>query len=133
MESKKEIHYIGCGDEDRNKRIAQKEWMVIRFSEKQIMTDCKSCTNLINKMVEVIETGNIQSLDELINIRNSLKEKRWSKEDARMMAINNERNTYPGSTGIISNNTTKRNIKNSVANNNRNKKIVEDILDGLPF
>ena len=94
MTSRKEIHYIGCDDEERNARIAKKGWMIIRFSEKQVMTNCFSCTKMVRNLVNIIDEGDLQAVDDLITITETIKDKRWRKEDARMMSINNYRRTY---------------------------------------
>lgn len=94
MDTKKEIHYIGGEDEIRNERITKKGWVVVRFSEKQVMTNCSSCTQVIEHLIAVIEKGDLQALDEITSIRSSIKDKRWRKEDARMMSINNYRKSY---------------------------------------
>lgn len=92
--TQKEIHYIGGEDETRNKRITEKNWIVIRFSEKQVMTDCDSCVRVITCLKDLVENGNYDAFIELLRIPDSFIEKRWSKEAARMMAINNYRNSY---------------------------------------
>lgn len=92
--SRKEIHYIGCEDEKRNARIANQDWIIIRFSEKQILTDCVSCTKLIDDIKKLVEEGNLEALNEAVSIKETIKDRRWRKEDARLMAINNYRNSY---------------------------------------
>lgn len=92
--AKKEIHYIGGEDENRNIRITDKNWVVIRFSEKQVMTDCESCVKVITCLMDLVEKGNYEAFVEMLRIPDSFIEKRWRKEDARMMALENYRNTY---------------------------------------
>ena len=94
MDSKKEIHYIGCEDATRDSRIANRNWIVLRFSEKQIMTDCTACSILIENLIKMVEEGSLKALDEILSIRASIEDDRWRKEDARMMAINNYRKSY---------------------------------------
>lgn len=133
MESKKEIHYIGCSDDERNERITQKEWLVIRFSESQVINKCTVCTNIIEKIKELIETGNIQLLDSINDLFESIKEKRWTKEEALMMAIEDVRNikSYANST---QNSTHLSNHKNGVfRNQGKNKKNENDVRCDLPF
>ena len=43
FKTKKEIHYIGCGDEERNKFFIQNDWFVLRFSENQINNHLTEC------------------------------------------------------------------------------------------
>lgn len=94
MDSKIEIHYIGCEDATRDSRIANRDWIVLRFSEKQIMTDCTACSKLIENLIKMVEEGSLKALDEILSIRASIEDDRWRKEDARMMAINNYRKSY---------------------------------------
>ena len=94
MNSKKEIHCIGGDDDTRNARIAQKEWIVLRFSEKQVMTNCASCTRIIEDLIAIVENGDLQALDELTTMLSLVSDKRWTKEVARMMALENYRESY---------------------------------------
>lgn len=92
METKKEIHYLGCDDEIRNFRLSQKEWLIVRFSEKQVIRgDCKS---IINDLLGIVHDGSFTAIEDLLRLRDLMKEKRWSKEEARMMAIQNYRKDY---------------------------------------
>lgn len=92
--TKKEIHFIGGEDDFRNTVLSLKEWFIIRFSERQVMTNCSSCSQIIEKIVAIIERGDIYALEDLITIRNKIKEKKWTKEEAKMMAKDDYRNTY---------------------------------------
>ena len=94
MATKKEIHYIGCSDEDRNAVLTSKQWIVVRFSEKQIITDCSSCTRIIEQLKQFVETGDISALENVLSLKNSMQDKRWTKEESRLMALSNYRNTY---------------------------------------
>lgn len=40
------------------------------------------------------ENGNLQTLDELIALKSTIKDSKWRKEDARMMAIDRYRESY---------------------------------------
>ena len=94
MATKKEIHYIGCDDEDRNKRLGDKNWIVVRFSERQIMKDCDTCVSIIQDLVSFFDRWDVSQLDRINEKCESIKDKCWTKEDARLMAINSFRNTY---------------------------------------
>ena len=94
MTTRKEIHYLGCGDDDRNQRICDCDWFVVRFSEKQVKTECDTCVNIIENLREFIKTGDIEVLDKIITQKNSITDRRWTKEEARLMALRNYRRTY---------------------------------------
>jgi len=94
IETKKEIHYLGSDDEDRNKRITNRGWVVLRFSEKQIITNCDTCVEIIKDLKKFIEQCDVSILDDIGNNCKLLQEKRWTKEEARLMALRNYRRTY---------------------------------------
>lgn len=77
------IHYIGCGDEFRDKVLANLGWIVIRFSEKQIFTETSQCINYIKYVLSLIDS----------NIESPSKhdfptpDKKWTEVEARMMAV----------------------------------------------
>lgn len=82
------IHYIGSRDEARNEYFLSYNWVVIRFSEKQVNQDIDGCINLIENVVNAI-------LNKKTMFDNPLQlQSRWSYEEALLMASNNERNFY---------------------------------------
>lgn len=91
LKSKKEIHYTGCGDEERNKFFTSNDWFVLRFSENQIKNHLKECVTIVNALVHFIEWGDSSQLYEIESMINEISEPRWSKEQARMFAIDNYR------------------------------------------
>lgn len=93
MGTKKEIHYIGGGDESRNKIICDSDWIVLRFSEKQVITKSEVCLEIILDLLAFIENGDVSVLSSIEKEKESIKEKRWTKEEARLMAINSYRNS----------------------------------------
>ena len=87
--TKKEIHYIGCGDEERNKFFVQNDWFVLRFTENQINKHLKECTDIVKALVNFIKWGDTSQLYEIERTITQIQEPRWSKEKARMLAIEN--------------------------------------------
>jgi len=84
------IHYSAT-DHQRNKKFIRNRWVVIRFTEKQIIKYPKRCCRVIKDVVaKVFGKNNINALDTSF----LPKEKRWSKEKARNMANNEYRNSY---------------------------------------
>jgi len=82
------IHYIGSRDESRNEYFLSYNWVVIRFSEKQIIQEADNCIELIKNVVDSI-------LKKQLLINNPVQlQNRWSYEEALLMAANNERSLY---------------------------------------
>lgn len=89
--TKKEIHYVGCADEDRNKYFISNNWFVIRFTENQIKNHLAECVDIVKAFVHFIDYGDTTKLYEVKNTIKLIQEPRWTKEEARMMAIDNYR------------------------------------------
>ena len=51
----KPIHYIHCGDESRDRTLADLGWLVIRFSESQIFKEPYNCINYIRQLINQID------------------------------------------------------------------------------
>lgn len=82
------IHYTESNDDQRNRLFKGKNWVVIRFSEKQIIQETDKC-------IEVIENTITSIQKKSTIIEHQLKtEIRWTYEEALVMAYNNERNKY---------------------------------------
>lgn len=80
---KSPIHYIGCGDEFRDRNLSNLGWIVIRFSEKQVYKEASKCINYIKYILSLIDS------DFKSTFINDFPtpEKRWSEVEARMMAV----------------------------------------------
>ena len=91
FQTRKEIHYIGCGDEERNKFFVQNDWFVLRFSENQIKNHLFECVDIVKALIHFIECGDTSKLNEIESIIIHIQEPRWSKEKSRMLAIENYR------------------------------------------
>jgi very-short-patch-repair endonuclease len=82
------IHHDRSIDYHRNMFFNQINWIVIRFSEKQIIESPKDCIKLITEVVNSIRNkSNYISTDLRV-------EKCWTYEEALIMSSNNYRNTY---------------------------------------
>ncbi len=85
-ESKIPIHYKGGKDEQRNKYFLANNWLVIRFTEKQVLNFPEECCKFIRNIVECIKSN------KTYNIPNSIeKEKRWTYEESLLMIEDNLR------------------------------------------
>lgn len=92
IRTKKEIHFIGCGDEERNDYFSSNNWFVLRFSENQIKNNLNECVKIVKALIHFIDWGDTSQLFEIEYLLNSISEPRWTKEQARMLAIENFRN-----------------------------------------
>lgn len=92
--SKVETHYHGCGDATRNEIFADNGWYILRFSEEQVIVQTDKCVEIIENLVSYVRTGNFFSLQKLYNTMQLMAKPRWSKEQARLMAIRNRRELY---------------------------------------
>ncbi len=91
--TKQETHYISSGDEKRNKFFIENNWFVIRFAECQLINDMDKCVSFVDGIIQFILTGDTQHIASATDIKESFLIKRWTKEEARMMAIENIRTT----------------------------------------
>lgn len=85
--TKKEIHYIGCGDEERNNYFLSNNWFVLRFTENQIKNHLTECIDIVKALVHFIESGDTSKLYEVERTITQIQEPRWTKEKSRMLAI----------------------------------------------
>jgi len=88
---KKELHYIGCKDEERNDIFTENNWFVLRFAEEQLKSNLIDCVNIVKFLVDYIKNGNVKILPNIRLTQKEISIKRWTKEEARFMAINNYR------------------------------------------
>lgn len=91
---KKETHYIGCGDKERDNYFLDNNWFVIRFSEYQIKYYTNRCVRIVLLLKDLIELGDCK-YDSLVDLVNKISMPFWTKEEARVMAIENFRENAP--------------------------------------
>ncbi|OBR38144.1 hypothetical protein A9200_18165 [Maribacter hydrothermalis] len=82
------IHHDRTKDAKRNLFFNEINWGVIRFSEKQIVTEPKKCCQLIQNTLKAIK-GKQNYIEHTIT-----KEPFWSHEEALIMKLNDYRNRY---------------------------------------
>ncbi len=83
---KKPIHFIGCGDEFRDRNLSNLGWIVIRFSERQIFKETDKCINYVKYVIGLID-NTIYPASTVF----PTPDKRWTEIDARLMAARNYR------------------------------------------
>lgn len=77
-------------DEPRNQFFTSKNWIVIRFSEEQIITQPQQCYQLICDIAKAVD-----SCKDIPNLSNSFNTvKKWTKSEAELMAESQYRDLY---------------------------------------
>lgn len=88
--SRKPIHYFANGDNLRDRYFIRNGWCVIRFAEQQIIDDIEGIVNYIKRTLKWLTDEN-----EIEFHKNTLDPiKRWSYEEATLMASHNTREHY---------------------------------------
>lgn len=77
------IHYVGCGDEFRDRILANLGWLVVRFSEKQIFQEPENCIYYIQKLISLIDP----SFSITCVGNNPKPDKCWTEHEAHIMVI----------------------------------------------
>ena len=80
------IHYIGSGDEERNKVFQDLGAFVIRFTEDQVRHSLNICSKIVFLIQKFAETGNFLHLAEALDLSEEIRQKRWSFKKAQIMA-----------------------------------------------
>jgi very-short-patch-repair endonuclease len=80
------IHYVNGSDEKRNKIFLENNWIVIRFTENQIINNLDEVADFIKQIHTCIENY------EAISVNNNIAlESRWTYEEALIMIKKNSR------------------------------------------
>jgi len=86
------IHFIGI-DYQRNQFFTKRGWIVIRFSERQIIKNPLACCKYIANVIRNINADYLIN-NELLAVDSLLPEEFWSKEKADQYAKTNYRESY---------------------------------------
>ncbi len=97
--SKEPIHYCepdggGHKDSDRNAYFTSAGWIVIRFSEQQVIETPNECILVVEYVIRVLEDGEFDSAKCLHKIANDIGHNLWTKRDAQLMAASNYRKKH---------------------------------------
>lgn len=85
---KKPIHYIDCGDDERNEFFLGLNWCIIRFTEKQVVENTLECIKTIKSVYDNIINMSIGYDNFLESIP------RWTYEESLIMSKNQYREKY---------------------------------------
>jgi hypothetical protein len=80
-------------DNQRNQFFLERNWVVIRFSELQVVKYPDGCCKAIARVVSQI-TGDYRGLVQLQNVKELLPQKQWKVKEAVYMAKAKFRNSY---------------------------------------
>lgn len=87
-------HCVDRGkDSQRNQFFLKRNWVVIRFSELQVVKYPDACCRVIATVIFQI-TGDYRGLVQLGNVADLLSHKQWTAKEATYMAKNKFRNSY---------------------------------------
>lgn len=92
--SKKPIHYLNYRkDENRNNFLLKKGWIIIRFSEEQIVRYPERCCKTVAETIANL-LGDRSILNQFENVPQLDKMKQWTYSEAEKMATTDYRKTY---------------------------------------
>lgn len=95
-----ELHYDSI-DDYRNEYFVRNNIFVVRFAEIQVIQNIEHCISIIDNIIKFVlscekNDSNTSYLEKAIKTRNEFLVKRWTKEEARMMSIENYRGYLNG-------------------------------------
>lgn len=94
FDTKKPTHYLGAwSDSNRNGFFLGRNWVIIRFSEEQVIINPLSCCKEIAKTIVNI-TGDVLVLSHFLNIPDLQPMNQWTEEEAEEMASLDYRKSY---------------------------------------
>jgi hypothetical protein len=89
-ETRQETHFVGSNDEKRDNVFAENNWFVLRFTESQVNYALAECISIVQELVQFTQNGNTQHLIKLNELSRSIEVLCWTKEEARLMAMNED-------------------------------------------
>lgn len=94
------IHYFGCPkDAIRNQAFLNWGWIVIRFSERQVVKAPASCCKTIASLIAEY-TGDSAIMNAFRQIPTLKPDRRWTEPEAQQMADRGDRDTYLKPTNV---------------------------------
>lgn len=130
------IHFEACGDEKRDEYFVNNGWIVIRFTEEQIVKHTMKCIDFINYLISSLMKNDFDetrtpSMNDIIQAYpsiNNLYVSGWTKDDAHKKAFARYRNSYLGF--ALSEKLTLETQTSMITNP---KQLDDNDIDDLPF
>lgn len=91
--SNQPIHFIGCGDDFRDANLNNLGWIVVRFTEYQVVSNMRGCAAFIAQILNAINP-NFTICTSLLPYSLPVPVKRWSDIEAKVMASEKIRERY---------------------------------------
>lgn len=88
--TRKETNFIGSDDEGRDLICAENNMFVLRFSESQVTYALSECVSIVQELVMFTQSANTQHLLNIGDTSKNIEVLCWSKEEARLMAMNED-------------------------------------------
>lgn len=86
------IHYLGI-DDMRNNFFCDNGWVVIRFTEEQVVKESEKCLTFLNDVISLLNSHKTLS-HRAYDQTEIVKQQMWSKDEAHMLAYRKYRDTY---------------------------------------
>ena len=86
-------HYQNCGDDFRDLVMNNLGWLVIRFTEKQILNEALRCINLLKKVISNYFHG-LSICPYLEEVEIPSLEEKWTEIEAKILASQNNKTLY---------------------------------------
>lgn len=120
------IHFIDGSDDSRDDYFLSHNWIVLRFAEEQIVTNPYGCCNIISKVVNYF----FQKQEDYFFAPELTQIKRWTSNEAEIMAFSKHRNTYLEDSQLP---FLIQEQKRSKRKFNKRSKNSNNVQDDLPF
>lgn len=89
----KPTHYIGCGDDMRDRQLNNLGWIVVRFTEYQVHRDPLGCTSYLVQLICALNPNKVLPSN-LLNGKLPMPQERWTEITAQQLAIEKYREQY---------------------------------------
>lgn len=89
-DTRQEMNFIGSDSEKRDIICSEKNLFVLRFTESQVTYALSECVSIVQELVLFTQSANTQHLLNIREVSKSIEVLCWTKEEARIMALNEE-------------------------------------------
>jgi hypothetical protein len=93
------IHFAGC-DDQRDFHFVSNNWIVIRFTEEQVVKRWKMCLYVLDQVIEILDYRGTSGMGTVV-YHSSLATKKWTQEKSLKLARKKFREQYLLKHGLI--------------------------------